>query len=144
MEKKCGRNSYSFMIAQFPEEEMKLRLYYQIYTLKTPLAEVIKSQGQNNEALDELKTYVSRCMLNGSLSKDDIKASREMIAALINAKENATFIESLRSLKASFDLAPAISQAAAIGKNFPKASVNPQEQSTRVNQPDPPGRTSSN
>lgn len=131
------------MIAIVPDQESKLRLYYQLLTLKTPIQDIIEAQHGTPGVMNELKEYVSRCVQASTLKPAEITAIRGTVALLL--KENAVGTESYTALQnLQTCLEPVVSRqsVALMGKNFPKEISA--EATLQAQQPILPTRSGSN
>lgn len=109
------------MIAIVPDQEWKLRVYYQLHTLKMPLSAIIQAHHTEAVVINELKDYVAYCQRVVPLSTAAINAARQTLVALLETTPTETAVyASLQALNAAIESAPSAKYAATLAKNFPK------------------------
>jgi hypothetical protein len=109
------------MITIVPDQAWKLRVYYQLHTVKMPLSAVIQELHTEAVVMDELKDYVAYCQKAAPLPTAIISAARQTIVILLaEAPAESAVRASLQALNAALEPAPSAQQVATLAKNFPK------------------------
>lgn len=135
------------MISIAPDQEFKLRLYYQLRTQKKPVSEIIKTQYQDAATILELKQHIQNCIKQGSMPQDTLKALREQINGILDfTEDSASYYTALNELKACLDynLSPKVTSLLHKGTLTEEASANAKGDTTQLVQPDSPDRLSNN
>lgn len=135
------------MISIVPDQEFKLRLYYQLHIKKKPVTEIIKTQYQDPAKMLELKQHLQNGIKIGSITPDILKAVRDQINAILDFTEDtAPYFSALNELKVCVDYNLTPTVAALLHKDTLKAQASAKEKgdTTQLAQPDSPDRLSNN
>lgn len=135
------------MIYYAPDQEFKLRLYYQLHIKQTPITEIIKTQYKDVATVLELKQHIQNCIKQGSMPLDTLKVLREQINSILDfTEESASYYTALNELKECLDhnLSPKVASLLHKGILTEKTSAKDKGDTTQLVQPDSPDRLSNN
>jgi hypothetical protein len=131
------------LISYCPDQEFKLRLYYQLHMQKKSVAEIFKTQYQDPATLLELKQHIQNCTRQGSMPRETLKGLREQINGILDFTEDSVaYYPALSELKEAIDyaLAPKVAALLHKGTLSEVGSLKDSKDSEQTPKPDSPER----
>lgn len=135
------------VISYAPDQEFRLRLYYQLHIKEVPVAEIIKMKSHDAATLLELKVHIHNCIKQNTIAQETLSALRDQINGILDFTEDtAPNFAALTELKKFLDynLSPNVASLLHKGTITEDATLKEKRDSAQTAAPNSPNRLSNN